>query len=450
MPPGRIEDVIDVLAPLHRVMAAFQNELVGRAEGGLWMEGPLETFGGEVRLSLGEARLRGRRLGDGELRMRFVDGASLVLEPLVLEGALGRTSAQGAWKFGSGSSTIASAARGCRLGELVGPERAENGGLSAILALSGKVPGDTGTPFMSGWMHSPEVTFADRTLGPCSSRGAAGRRGSQIFGNPFRDANGTMGLHVGGDWPYEGTLNLAPACRRSTAAPGRRDRPGSLRVARRLGAREGLLLEPEQMKLPGTRGSARAGARRLPHPNDGDRTLAYEAGRWRCSPSPSRAGDRAARRGDLLRAKHGRALDGTLDVRLLESFVPRLERATGRLELSAVANGCPRQAGPQWQRGALLERGRGAWEAGGLSRARGARALRGCARLTAGAGRLNDGRVAATGEVTWEDFGAAGLTLEAELDHVAIRASPDIPFPADGRLTCRAPVRCRTRGASSR
>ena len=116
VPPGRIEDVIDVLAPLHRVMAAFQNELVGRAEGGLWMEGPLDTFGGEVRLSLGDARLRGRRLGDGELRMRFVDGASLVLEPLVLEGALGAHQRPGRLELRQRSARLSLPRRGLSLG----------------------------------------------------------------------------------------------------------------------------------------------------------------------------------------------------------------------------------------------------------------------------------------------------------------------------------------------
>ena len=178
VPPGRIEDVIDVLAPLHRVMAAFQGRLVGRAEGGLWLEGPLDTFGGEVRLSLADARLRGRRLGDGELRLRFVDGDRLVLEPLVLEGPLGRTSARGVWNFDSGQLDYRFSGERWRLGELVGPELAEQSGLSATLALSGKVSGTTATPLMSAWMRGPGGDVRRPLAGTPPARGTAGRRGS--------------------------------------------------------------------------------------------------------------------------------------------------------------------------------------------------------------------------------------------------------------------------------
>ena len=51
----------------------------------------------------------------------------------------------------------------------------------------------------------------------------------QVFGQPFRDAHGSMDIQVDGDWPYEGSMTLGlpeidrccRTCRSRRASPAR-------------------------------------------------------------------------------------------------------------------------------------------------------------------------------------------------------------------------------------
>ena len=108
-----------------------------------------------------------------------------------------------------------------------------------------------------------------------------------------------------------------------------------------------------------------------------------------------------------------------------------MERATGRVELSAVANGCLDKptldgaglcSGAGSVRGAPLSfrgvEGQVIFDPDALR----VQALRAAERRQGGRDRR--------GQV--EGLRAPGLPLEAELDEVAMRATPDIPFRADG------------------
>ena len=249
-----------------------------------------------------------------------------------------------------------------------------------------------------------------------------------------------MGIEVGGDWPYEGSLTLAlpeirPLLPDVSVAQGV---SGSLSGVVNA---KGLLLEPDQVKLTArverfelSRGDFRAR-------NEADVQVAYEAGRLSVQPFVLRGpGTELRGEGTVSERFMDARIDGVLDARLMESFVPRLERATGRVELSAAALGS--LAKPALSGSMELTSGGGSVRGAPLSfRELEARMFfdQDSLRLTTLAGRLNEGRLVATGEVSWKDFALQDLALEAELEEVAVRATPDISFRADGRLTLTGP-----------
>ena len=130
------------------------------------------------------------------------------------------------------------------------------------------------------------------------------------------------------------------------------------------------------------------------------------------------------------------AVSGAVDLRLLEPFVQRLERASGRLELQGTARGDP--ADPQIVGTATLV------DAG--FRVRGQplelRGLKGKLDFSESRilwndleGQANDGRVSGRGDVRWRRFRPEQLEVQLQLDQVSVRVVEDAPFAATGELT---------------
>lgn len=441
IPSGRVEDVVEILAPLHRGVAAFRKRLTGRAEGGIWIEGPLSSFAGEVRLSLRDTTLVQRRLGDGELKLRFVDGDQMVLEPLVLDGPLGRTSASGTWSMRSGDLDYRFRGEGWRLEELMAEPDAGPDGLSARIALSGRLFGSTKLPRMNAWMQAPNVMLGGRSLGPLLLEAQLEDEDLQIFGRPFRDAHGTMSVTAAGDWPYRARLTFALPELQPLLPQGELTRGLSGRVAGTVEA-TGPLFEYERSDVEARIGELALAKGDFRARNVGDLQVSWTAGNLQVRPFVLRGqGTELSGRGSLSAQRVDASLEGSLDGRLLESFVPRLERAGGRLEVSVLARG---------ERSAPTIHGMLEWTGG-------AGALRGMPvafneldgrvvfdertlRLTTFTGKLNGGRVTGSGEVAWTGFTPQQVSLTAELENVAARVSSDLAFRADGRLTLTGPA----------
>ena len=129
-------------------------------------------------------------------------------------------------------------------------------------------------------------------------------------------------------------------------------------------------------------------------------------------------------------------LSGAVDLRLIESFVPALERSSGRLELLGTARGEP--GDPQIVGTATLV------DAG--FRVRGQplelRGLKGKLDFSESRilwsdleGQANDGRIASRGDVRWRRFRPEQLEVAVQLDQVSVRGLEDAPFAASGELT---------------
>ena len=130
------------------------------------------------------------------------------------------------------------------------------------------------------------------------------------------------------------------------------------------------------------------------------------------------------------------ALSGTVDLRLVESFLTTLERSSGRLEVLGNARGEP--GDPQLVGTATL------LDAG--FRVRGQpielRGLKGKVDFSESRilwseleGQANDGRMSSRGDVRWRRFRPEQLEVPLQMDQVSVRVVEDAPFAATGELT---------------
>lgn len=440
VPSGRVQDVIEIVAPLHRGVAAFRNRLVGQAEGGLWFEGPLDTFAGEVRLKLRDLTLLDRRLGHGELRLRFEDGDRMILEPMVLHGPLGQTRAQGTWSFDSGKLDYRLRGERWQLGELMGSSNGQDG-VSADLTFSATVSGSRHLPLMTAWLQSPDVRFAQRSLGPMLLEARMVDDDLQVFGRPFRDTHGTMNVDLNGDWPFEANLTLSlpeirPLLPDTTLTRGMSGRLSGVLTAR------GDLLEYEDARVEARVDGLKLRKGEWEVASTSALALTWDAGTLTVPPFSLRgAGSEIRGEGVLAPDFVDARLQTVAQAQLLESFVPRLERAKGRVELTAMARG---------RRDRPTVHGTIDWT-GGAGRLRGlpvafdgldARVDFNEERLNLStfSGGLNGGRMTASGTITLADFAPQQVELATELENVSLRLSQDIQFRSDGRLSLTGPA----------
>src|SRR5262249_24188630 len=84
VPNGRVEDLVDLLAPVSPAIQTLRKILVGSARGAVTLEGPSETMEGRFDLDLAGVNLSGRRLGDGALHARLDRGNGIALDSLAL------------------------------------------------------------------------------------------------------------------------------------------------------------------------------------------------------------------------------------------------------------------------------------------------------------------------------------------------------------------------------
>ncbi|MGA9523220.1 MAG: translocation/assembly module TamB [Myxococcaceae bacterium] len=436
---GRTEDLVELLLPMDENVEIFQGTLDGDVSGTVEIHGPAETFEGTIDLRLANTRYYGRRIGDGRAVLRFVDGEKMVLERSVLKGPLGTTTVDGTWGF-EGPLDYRFRVDGGSLMEVVGPERSQQMGLDASLTLVGKVMGDTDLPVVTAYLVSPEVQFADRKLGNTQLEARLQGRELQVWGQLFEGARANLGLTVKEPYPWSGSASLTlPEIRPflpegavsqgvSGSIRGRIEGSGNLRHLRETDATARI----ERFALARRDFSAA---------NDGPVDLTWKDGALRVENFVLRgpntylsvAGSAGPRALDL-------DLHGNFDLRLLESFVPQLERSSGRVEVTAAAEG-------------TLEKPSVAGSAEFSDARTGLRdlpiSLRGLsgrvefseARLLVQDvhGILNEGRVALRGDVLLERFEPRRLDISLQLDEVSARLVDHLPLTTSGELLLTGP-----------
>lgn len=337
-PDGRAEDLLDAIVRLHPLLEVLHGELSGEAQGTFSLEGPASRFGGGVVVELRDNTYFGRRLGDGRIDLRFVDGEALVLDRAVLEGPMGRASAEGSWAF-AGPLDYRFRYDDISLAELLGPKLAESLGALGTLALAGSVEGDSTTPVVSGYLTSPRLTLGGKPIGSAHLEGRIQGRELQLFGRPFDDARVSLKMRLREPLPFETTLSLALPEIRPLLPEGAISQGLS-------GSLNGTIIASGVLRdLKAARASAYLSQLSLSRgdfagSNDRPISIAYEGGRLQVDSFGFRGPNtQLTAQGHLGPERIDFGLHGTLDMRLFESFFPQLERTAGKIEVTASATG---------------------------------------------------------------------------------------------------------------
>ncbi len=442
VPQGRTEDLVDVVAGLSPSLEVMRGTLGGTATGRVEVDSPVEKLEGLVAFDVKDTTYYGRRVGDGAMRLRFVDGKALVLERTVLKGPLGRTWADGTFTF-AGGLDYRFGGDGLSLGEAVGPELAERMGIQGTMVMDGVVSGTADVPVVDATLKAPRVTFADRNLGAMDLTGRMVGRDFEVWGRPFQDASGRVSIKVQDDWPYEaqGSLALPEIRPLLPADPLWAGVSGSLSGT--LSAK-GLLLAPAGSQVNATVDTLTLSRDDLRGQNAGPIVLAYAGSRLDVQPFRFTGQHVDLSLGGWM-SPRGMAvtLRGGWDVRMLESLMPsQVERASGRVTVDAEATGtleAPSVVGTAELldlRLALRDWPVNVRNLSGRLEMTGQRVL-----LEHLQGQLNDGRVSARGDVRLERFLPQRLGLTVQLDEVPYRLTEDLPATFSGLLQVIGPPR---------
>jgi len=435
VPAGRTEDLIEVLAPVSSAVQPLRRTLVGGARGAVTLEGTSETMEGRFDFDLSGVSYAGRRLGDGALHARLEQGNAIVLDGFALKGPLGASRADARWDF-SGPLSGHFRVDGLQLDELVGTELARKLRARGTLTLAGTLGGTDEVPDVAMSVGGPQIYLSGRALGPMALEARAVGEQLELTGRPIADTDLRLTARLKRPYPYDATLRLALADLRALL-PDTATAQGLNGSATGVLTASGALAEVES-----SRGVLHLDTLRLQRgefrvESDGPWDLRFRGGRLSSEGLRLRGPETEISASGFLEEKAmDIAVSGGVDLRLVESFVPALERSSGRVELQGTARGEP--ADPQIVGTATLV------EAG--FRVRGQplefRSLKGKLDFSESRmlwtdleGQANDGRIASRGDVRWRRFRPEQLEVAVQLDQVSVRLLEDAPFAASGELT---------------
>ena len=210
VPNGRVEDLVEVLAPVSPAVQPLRRVLVGSARGAMTLEGPAETMEGRFDLDLSGVSLSGRRLGDGALHARLDRGNAIALDSLALARAPGRPRRP----TGGGTST----ARSRRDSGWTGSSSRSWWGRSwrrslrarGTLTLAGTVGGTDEVPDVALTRgRTPEFTSPAGRSAPMALEARVVGEQLELKGRPVADTDLRLTARIKRPYPYEATLKLA-------------------------------------------------------------------------------------------------------------------------------------------------------------------------------------------------------------------------------------------------
>ncbi len=427
MPEGKVEDVVEVVAPLSGVWQPLRRVLTGSASGEFHRWGPSEELDADIDLTAADVAFHGRRMGTGDVHLK-VRTETLELLPMTLRGPLGTTQAQGRLSAGD-ALDFRFRMDGIPLDEVLGTG-ARRMQARGLLTLAGTVHGTSDVPDVQVTLSAPQTTLSGRALGPLRLDAHLLGERLEITGHPIAEVEARVTAAIKRPYPFEGTLNLALSDLRPLLGNGWQ---GSLRgtlsgtgTLSDLEATQGNL---HLAHLQLQRGEVRA-------ENDGWWDFHFAKGRVETAGVSLRGPDTAF---SVSGSASARALDvkvgGTLDLRLLEPFAHSLDRLAGRIEVSGTAEGNPREPSLLGN-AALLDVGFALRDTGVELRGLSGHIDFSETRLlwTDVRGQLNDGQLSTRGDLSWGGFSVTKLDASAHLEDVTLRLLEDAPFSATGDL----------------
>jgi translocation and assembly module TamB len=434
VPHGRTADLLDAIAGLNPMFELFQGPSGGEASGSVHIDGPVRRLTGAVQFDLQNTTYYGRRLGDGGVALRFLNGESLVVDRAALTGPMGRLSGKGSYAF-DGPLNFRFRADELSLAELVGADRGQAMGIGGSGTVVGKVVGVSTTPEVSAYWTCPQVKYAEKGIGEGHLEMRVLGRDLEVWGRPFADARGSARLKLREPYPYSADISIAlpeirPLLPASAASQGLSGSlQGTLNAQGEISKAGSLSLSANIEKLSLARGD-------FSGQNDGpvavtyrDRRLEIDQLRFRgANTELTLTGSASPQLVDL-------KMNGNVDFRLLESFTPALERSAGRLDLSAAVGGTLKD--PSILGSAEFREVRLALRNQPLS----ARNLSGRIEFSEARvliqdvhGILNEGRVSFRGNINLKRFALTSVDLGLQLDEVSFRPKEDLPMALTGEL----------------
>jgi translocation and assembly module TamB len=426
MPEGKVEDLVEVVAPLSQVWQPLRRVLTGSAVGELRLWGPSDELDADIDFTASDVAFHERRMGNGAVHLR-VRNETLELLPTTLRGPLGASQAQG--RLTGDALDFRFRIDGMPLDEVLGAgaRRAQARG---VLTLAGTALGTSDIPDVHATLTSPQTTLGGRPLGPVRLEGRLLGERLEISGRPIAEAEARLTADIHRPYPFQSTLTLAMSDVRALLGDGWQ---GALRGVL---TASGTLLEPEategalhleQVRLQ--RGEVRA-------ENDGVWDFRFGKGKVETSGVTLRGPETAL---TVSGSASTKALDfkvaGTLDLRLVEPFTHSLDRLAGRIEISGTAEGNPHEPSLLGN-ASLLDVGVGlrdtSFELRGLTGRIDFSETR--VLWTDVRGQFNDGQVSSRGDLSWGGFAVTQLTASTHVQDVTLRILEDAPFSATGEL----------------
>jgi len=434
VPRGHTEDILDAIAGLHPAFELFQGVSSGEASGVIHLASPASKLAGKVELTLTDTLYYGRRLGDGKVTLRFVNGEAIVVDEARLRGPFAQMSAAGTYSF-DGPLKLRFRADHLSVAELVGVERSRVMALSGEATMVGTVGGDSTTPEVTAYLHSPQVNLGESATSELRLEGRIVGRQLEIWGRPLQGTRFSAKATLQEPYPFQASLAVALKEVRPLLPPGMVGQGLSGSIDGSVDAR-GNLADRRSLDLNGRINRLRLARADFTGENVGPVSLSYRAGRWELQTVTFRGPNTELTMGGWLGPTELDAqLNGSIDVRLLESFTPALERSSGRVEISAAATGSLSDP-------SILGRA----EIGdvrvslrdypvtlvGLN----GRVEFSEARLLVQdlGGVLNEGRVMLRGSLAFQHLGLKSIELALHLDEVAFRPWEYLPVTVSGEL----------------
>ncbi|MDP2276393.1 MAG: translocation/assembly module TamB domain-containing protein [Archangium sp.] len=433
LPDGRVEDVIELLADLSPTMENVRDGvLTGRMSALAAFDCPVSAFAGVIAARVRDGRYFDRRLGEANLIARFEAGETLVLEPTVFDGPLGRFALDGTWFF-EGPLDYRLAIEGGSLNELIDPNGERKLPVAGGFSAKASIGGTTEQVLMDGWISSSDVTWKQHVLGPMHLEAKATGRELQAGGTLFPGLQATLGMSMRNEWPFRSNISvqladLGPFLPESAASvsvrlKGRVEAHGPMRDLRQVIAHATLTdvgiargdvtaTNVEPVELSWNAGAFEVASLEFKGPT----TELSAAGTW----GPVNV--------DL-------KTRGSVDLRLLSSLTNQLERTQGRLDFTAAFGGPV--ATPSLAGRASLTDTRFQVRGQDLS----VRSLSGRADFSESRiiiqdvqGFLNEGRVRSRGDVRLERFAMKSIELQTDLEDVSVQLKPEVPVTLTGSL----------------
>jgi len=434
-PRGRTEDLVDAISGLDPGFKLFTGVVRGDAAASVHIDSTPEDLNGTVEVGFKGTELFGRNFGDGRLALRFLEGQSVVLDRMNLRGPAGQISASGSYSF-DGPLRFEFKAHDLSLPELIGRGPAGRLGASGTLAISGRVQGDSTTPVVNAYLTSSGLRLGNRDLGETHLEARIQGRDLQIWGRPFNDARAAGQVQLKSPFAYSASVTLSLPEIHPFLPGGGIAQGVSGSIAGTIKA-EGSIAELEVSKVNATFNTLRISRSDFTAENAAPVHLSYVKGKLSVDSLNFRGPNtEVSLSGWVDPSRLDLKVNGTMDLRLLESFVPTIERTAGKIEVSASATGSTRQPtllGRADLRDAALavpDRGVVVKNLSGVMEFSEARVL-----FQDFHALVNDGRVSFRGTAELDQLSLKHLDLSSELDEVTLRPVEEMPLTMAGELS---------------